>query len=47
MSEKFVVIATDKISLSGLAALTEDDRFEILVPDGEEEMQEALEAAGM
>jgi D-3-phosphoglycerate dehydrogenase len=42
MSEKFVVIATDKISLAGLVALTEDDRFEILVPDGEEEMQEAL-----
>ena len=42
MSEKFVVTATDKISLSGLAALTEDDRFEILMPDGEEEMREAL-----
>jgi len=42
MSEKFVVIATDKMSLSGLVALTEDDRFEILVPDGEEEMREAL-----
>ena len=44
MSEKFVVIAADKISLSGLTPLTEDDRFEILVPDGwtPEEMQEAL-----
>ena len=44
MSEKFVVIAADKISLSGLTPLTEDDRFEVLVPDGwtPEEMQEAL-----
>ena len=44
MSEKFVVIAADKISLSGLVPLTEDDRFEVLVPDGwsPEEMQEAL-----
>ena len=44
MSDKFVVIAADKISLSGLAPLTEDDRFEILVPDGwtPEEMEEAL-----
>jgi D-3-phosphoglycerate dehydrogenase len=44
MSEKFVVIAADKISLSGLAPLTEDDRFEVLVPDGwsPEEMREAL-----
>ncbi len=33
MSEKFVVIAADKISLSGMTALTEDDRFEVLVPD--------------
>ena len=44
MSEKFVVIATDKLSLSGLAPLTEDDRFEVLVPDDwtPEEMKEAL-----
>ncbi len=44
MSEKFVVIAADKISLSGLTPLMEDDRFEVLVPDGwsDEEMQEAL-----
>ncbi len=44
MSEKFVVIAADKISLSGLVPLTEDDRFEVLVPDGwsPEEMREAL-----
>ena len=44
MSEKFVVIVTDKISLSGLAPLTDDERFEVLVPDGwtPEEMQEAL-----
>jgi D-3-phosphoglycerate dehydrogenase len=44
VSEKFVVIAADKISLSGLTPLTEDDRFEVLVPDGwtPEEMQEAL-----
>jgi len=44
VSEKFVVIAADKISLSGLTPLTEDDRFEVLVPDGwtPERMQEAL-----
>ena len=44
MSEKFVVIAADKISLSGLAPLTEDDRFEVLVPDDwtAQEMEEAL-----
>ena len=44
MSDKFVVIAADKISISGLAPLTEDDRFEVLVPDGwtPEEMTEAL-----
>jgi D-3-phosphoglycerate dehydrogenase len=44
MSEKFVVIAADKISLSGLTPLAEDDRFEVLVPDGwsPEEMKEAL-----
>ena len=44
MSGKFVVIAADKISLSGLVPLTKDDRFEVLVPDGwtPEEMEEAL-----
>ena len=44
MSEKFVVIAADKISVTGLAPLMEDDRFEVLVPDGwsPEEMEEAL-----
>ena len=44
MSEKFVVIAADKISLSGLTPLTKDDRFEVLVPDGwsDEEMQDVL-----
>ena len=44
MSEKFVIIAADKISVSGLVPLTEDDRFEVLVPDGwtPEQMQEAL-----
>jgi len=44
VSEKFVVIAADKISISGLVPLTEDDRFEVLVPDGwtPEEMEEAL-----
>ena len=44
MSDKFVVIAADKISISGLVPLTEDDRFEVLVPDGwsPEQMQAAL-----
>jgi D-3-phosphoglycerate dehydrogenase len=44
VSEKLTVIAADKISLSGLRPLTEDDRFEVLVPDGwtPEQMQEAL-----
>ena len=44
MSEKFVVIAADGISFSGLVPLTEDDRFEVLVPDGwpDEEMRDAL-----
>ena len=44
MSERFVVIAADGISLSGLVPLTEDDRFEVLVPDGwtPEEMGKAL-----
>lgn len=47
MSDKFVVIAADKISLSGLKPLTEDDRFEVLVPDGwtPEEMTKALARA--
>ena len=44
MSDKFVVIAADKISISGLVALAEDDRFEVLVPDDwtPEKWREAL-----
>ena len=44
MSDKFVVIAADKISVTGLTPLTEDDRFEVLVPVDwtPEQMQDAL-----
>ena len=34
MSDKLVVVAVDEISASGLAPLTSDDRFEVVLASG-------------
>ena len=47
MSDKFVVIAADKISISGLAPLTEDDRFEALGTRVPLVIERAAEVAGI
>jgi len=47
MSDKMIVVAADKISTSGLAPLTGDDRFEVIVADGwdTEQLHEAMASA--
>jgi D-3-phosphoglycerate dehydrogenase len=47
MSEKMVVVAADKISASGLAPLTGDDRFEVVLASGwdAEQLHEAMARA--
>ena len=47
MSEKLVVVAADQMSASGLAPLTEDDRFEVVLANGWEtdQLYEAMARA--
>ena len=47
MSDKLVVVAADKISASGLAPLTGDDRFEVVLANGwdTEQLHEAMARA--
>ena len=47
MSDKMIVVAADKISTPGLAPLTGDDRFEVIVADGwdTEQLHEAMASA--